>query len=158
MGGVTDTDTRGSRSRDVAILLALGVVVGAVFFTRFPRPLELMVKYFASAGAAMIVLAASATCGLLAFAVSRRAYTWACGVTPSDERPDGLEALFVGIPVFGTLMAAIAWLGVRIELLVPVAACALAIPAAARLLLAGAGTLLHQDQIQQERIVIGADA
>lgn len=130
-------DTRGSRSRDVAVLLALGVVVGAVFFTRFPLPLELMMKYFASAGAAMIVLAASATCGLLAFAVSRRAYAWACGTTPSDERPDGLEALFVGIPVFGTLMAAIAWLGVRIELLVPVAACALAIPAAAQLLRAG---------------------
>lgn len=130
-------DARGSRLRDVVVLLALGVVVGAVFFTRFPLPLKLMATHLASAGTAMIVLAASATCGSLAFVVARRAFAAACGASPSAEKPDGLEVLCVGIPVFGTLVAAIAWTGIRIELLVAVTAFSLAIPAAARLMRAG---------------------
>lgn len=118
-----------SPQRSTSILLArltalsIGAVVAIVFFERCPIPLSIATRHIAAFAGVLAVLSAAWVLGSVSIKLGARV----CGKT---AKPDisTTDCLLVGIPVYGTLIAAIAWSGLAIEILIPSATLLLAVP------------------------------
>jgi hypothetical protein len=114
----------------VALLfLVLGGLLATVFFGRFAPAEIVLVRLARPLAAAVLVLLASLACGAGSFGLARAALTRLGGLPrPVDpEPPPALpDCLFVGIPVYGTLLGAVALVASPLETVVAVLTLVLA--------------------------------
>src|SRR5688572_6132970 len=107
-----------------APLLAIGCVIAALLLTRF-RPAWTLITETARSGAAAaaVVLACIAT-GFAVVALGRRVF----GAPRVDTTVS--DALLLGFPTFGSVVAFVAWTGLALDLLVAILTIALAVAGA----------------------------
>jgi hypothetical protein len=105
----------------------------AVFLVRFPPAAVSLRRLLEPGVAAAVVALASYAAGAAALAWARATFARFGGLTDDDGVADGASTLLIGAPVFGTLIAVLAWTGVAVALLASLAAIALAIAGAVAL-------------------------
>ena len=101
---------RAASALGVLLALAIGGVLAAVFFTRFEPAAAVLLRLARPLAAASLVLLASLACGAAATAAARAVSRRLGGLAdPAPRRTGSLaDGLFVGIPVYGTLLGLIA--------------------------------------------------
>src|SRR5687767_12972561 len=92
-------------------LLAAGLGIAALLLIRFRPASTLLAETLRSAATAAAVVLACIACGFAACAFARRVI----GANGSTRLTD---ALLIGFPTFGSLVALIAWPGVALDVLV----------------------------------------
>src|SRR5688572_13458732 len=107
------------RARSVGgafLALAAAGVLSVVFFGRFEPAATVLLRLGRPLAAAALVLLASLCCGALAVVAARALVKKASRIADRPSAPVALpDCLFVGIPVYGTLLGAIAVTGVPLE-------------------------------------------
>jgi len=115
---VTEARPRQASPIGVVVALAAGVVLAAVFFGRFQPAATVLLRLARPLAAAALVLLASLACGAAA-AVAARGLSMVLGglADPTPRRAAGTLAdrLFVGIPVYGTVLGATAMTGLPLD-------------------------------------------
>ncbi len=100
---------------------AAAVLVALVFLGRFPLPVTVVTRYVPSIVGAIAVLSASWFLGQISIRACSRMF----GGTPGNEL-SLTDSILVGVPIYGTLVAAIAWTGLFIRILIPLVTILLA--------------------------------
>jgi hypothetical protein len=102
--------------------LTAALTVGGVFLSRFSLPITLVTRSIPALGGAVAVLMASWTVGQTSIRVCARLF----GANPKREI-SLTDSFLVGVPIYGTLVALIAWTGLSIQIFISVATILLAL-------------------------------
>ena len=99
------------RSLGVGMLAALAAaaVLAAVYFGRFAPAREVIARLGRPAAAAILVLLAALAAGDAARGLARRAFRRFAGLPDTAEPADLGDAALLGVPLYATLLAALAW-------------------------------------------------
>ena len=99
------------------VALAVGLVLTLVYFVRFEPAATVLLRLGRPLAATALVLLASLACGAAAAFVARAVLTRGGGLTGADPRKADslLDRLFVGIPVYGTLLGLVALTGAPLD-------------------------------------------
>lgn len=101
------------------LALAIGGVLAAVFFGRFAPAATVLLRLTRPLAAASLVLLASLCCGAAAAVAARAVLTKVGGLADPEPRSAAValrDCLFIGIPVYGTLLGLIALTGAPLEI------------------------------------------
>ena len=117
------------RPRPLAILFALplAAIFLAVFLVRFDPAAASLGRIVEPVVAAAVVLFAAYACGAAALAGARLVFRRVTGLDDDGEAIGHSAQLMVGLPVFGTLVAVVAWVGFAIQLSVSLVALVLGV-------------------------------
>lgn len=104
------------RSAVVALVAAaLGIFLSLVYFGRFAPAAAALRQVASPTAAALLVLLASFAAGEAGLRVGRSVFSRVASL-PRGGSPASIdETVLVGVPLFGTLLGAIAWIGLPLE-------------------------------------------
>ena len=97
------------RSLPLLAALAAAAVLAFVYFGRFAPAREAVARLARPTAAAVLVLLASLAAGDLALRLSRRAFGRLAALRDEGAPPDPGDAALVGVPLYATVLGALAW-------------------------------------------------
>ncbi|HEX4440797.1 MAG TPA: hypothetical protein VH854_12045, partial [Thermoanaerobaculia bacterium] len=104
------TPERAPRERlGIAAALLAAAVLAVVYFGRFAPAREVVFRTARPAAAAALVLLASLAAGAAAMRLARRAFARGAGLRDDGAAVDVCDATLLGVPLYGTVLAALAW-------------------------------------------------
>jgi hypothetical protein len=109
------TDSPGSPLLAIGVLLVFGAVLSSVYFGRFVPASHALKQIASPAAACTLVLLAALAAGSGSVAAVRRLFVRAGAASPESTRTDLSHNLLVGVPILGTILGIVAWIGVALQ-------------------------------------------
>jgi len=120
-----------------ALALICGAILCTVFFGRFHAAALVGIRLVRPAAAASLILLASLAAGSACLGAARHLFRRFARLPDGDGAADPFDAALVGVPAFGTLVGAAAWLLPAMDLVVLAGTLVLAAVGALQLVAAG---------------------
>lgn len=113
---MTASPRSAARGLAPAALLFVYLAMTAVFFYRFHPAATALVRLAQPTAAAVLVLLAALAVGDASLRLTRRLFHGLAGLAPGRPSSDLATRILLGVPLFGSLVGVLAWIGAALEI------------------------------------------